>query len=155
VAPDRGRLTRITDTPGHVQGEPAWSPDGHLAFVRSPFLVWDQDELMVTRADGTDPLRVAGGMDISRPAWSPDGSRIAFLEGAINLAYEDVLTCPHTGLPRLFVPDVAMAASGPLLELAAPETAAPSSRHPSGLLTALVSPWPAVASTWWTWPAGA
>jgi Tol biopolymer transport system component len=121
VAPDGGRVTRITDTPGHVETDPVWSPDGRLAFVRAPFFIWNQDELIVAAPDGSDPVSVAGGMDISRPAWSPDGSRIAFVEGATNLTYEDVLTCPHAGVPRLFVADVATAASGPLLELAAPD----------------------------------
>lgn len=121
VAPDGGRLTRVTDTPGHVEWEPVWSPDGRLAMVRAPFFIWDQDELIVMRADGTDPVRVAGAMDISHPAWSPDGASIAFVVGAIDLAYSDPLACPKTGIPRLFLADVALATSRPLLELAAPD----------------------------------
>jgi Tol biopolymer transport system component len=169
IAPHGGRLTRITDTPGHVESEPVWSPDGRLAFVRAPFFMWTQEELIVASADGNDPVSVAGGMDISQPAWSPDGSRIAFVEGAINLAYEDVLSCPQTGFARLFLADVATATNGPLLDLVAPDGCpilstpqwspdgsriALASRGvylvdvASGSLTELVAPTDAVAVAW-------
>ena len=169
IAPDNGRLTRITDTPGHVETDPVWSPDGRLAFVRAPFFMWRQEELIVTSADGSDAVSVAAGMDISQPAWSPDGSHLAFVEGALNLAYESVLTCPQTELARLFVADLTTATSRPLLELAAPDGCpilstpqwSPDSTKialasrgvylvdvASGNLTELLPPTDAVAAAW-------
>jgi Tol biopolymer transport system component len=169
VAPNGSRLTRITDTPGHVETEPVWSPDGRLAFVRAPFFMWSHKELVVAGADGSGPTSVAADMDISQPSWSPDGSRIAFVEGALKLAYEDLLSCPQTGLARLFLADVATATNEPLLELAAPDGCpilstpqwspdgsriALASRGvylvdvASGRLTELLPPTDAVAAAW-------
>jgi Tol biopolymer transport system component len=177
VAPDGHRLTRVTNTPGHVEWEPVWSPDGRLAIVRWPFFVWDQDELMVMSADGTEPVRVAGGMDISRPAWSADGSRIAFVEGAMDLGPgPDVFTsCTPADSswiqapPRLFVAEVASRTAVPLVDLVSPDGCvllpqpqwspdgtkiALASRGvyvvdvASGRLTEIVPPTDAIAAAW-------
>jgi TolB protein len=66
--------------------EPAWSPDGsRIAFVRrnvsGPFGRWTfNEEIYVMHADGSGVRRLTrhGGEDTS-PAWSPDGSRLAFV----------------------------------------------------------------------------
>ena len=61
-----------------------WGPDGRIAFIEwyqaaegSPFQSW----LSVMNDDGTGVTRLyeeQAGESISRPAWSPDGTRIAF-----------------------------------------------------------------------------
>jgi Tol biopolymer transport system component len=67
--------------------QPSWSPDGmQLAFI-SPCLgradifetIYNESSLYVINADGTglDQLTPAPGSDFE-PAWSPDGTRIAF-----------------------------------------------------------------------------
>jgi Tol biopolymer transport system component len=125
VAPDGSRLTRITDTLADAETDPVWAADGRLAFVRRP-LFESEDELIVTRGDGTEPARVAGGMDISQPAWSADGSRIAFVEGAMRFYDVGVSDCTRIDSslnqvpPRLFVADVASATAVPLVDLVSP-----------------------------------
>jgi len=127
VAPDGGRLTRITDTPAHAETDPVWAADGRLAFVRRP-LFESEDELIVTRGDGTEPVRAAGGMDISWPAWSLDGSRIAFVvEGsswvytALGVDCAPVDSSQGQTPPRLFVADVASGTAAPLIDLVSPD----------------------------------
>src|SRR5947207_911883 len=66
--------------------EPAWSPDGtRLAFTRTPD--WRTCEIYVARADGSDAVKITSpqpgfGEPIPwcahSPAWSPDGTEIAF-----------------------------------------------------------------------------
>ena len=66
--------------------EPAWSPDGtRLAFTRTPD--WRTCEIYAARADGSDAVKITSpqpgfGEPIPwcahSPAWSPDGTEIAF-----------------------------------------------------------------------------
>jgi dipeptidyl aminopeptidase/acylaminoacyl peptidase len=75
-----------------------WSPDGtRIAFVAT--VAFDQAEVVVMKADGTDPRIVSpnyayvlGDVD-----WSPDGTRIAYI----------MATQPGLGGLELFVSDVA------------------------------------------------
>jgi Tol biopolymer transport system component len=68
--------------------DPTWSPNGsHIAFVRVAEVQpgrWSP-EVFVANADGSDPQQLTfdvsqdnRGIVIDNPAWSPDGSRIAF-----------------------------------------------------------------------------
>jgi WD40 repeat protein len=105
VNADGTGLQRLTNTPGH-EDFPAWSPDGtQLLFSRSE---GDDGTFVMTVPSGTD----AGGAEpgsgnerrlldfrVLEPAWSPDGTRIAF-------------GSDHEGFRAIYVMDVADALTG-------------------------------------------
>ena len=84
---ETGKAEQLTKGP-YDDGAPAWSPDGlRIAFVsdRGPESDrWPNSDLHVIEAKaGAEPRRLTDfpGPDGGRPAWSPDGRRIAFLRG--------------------------------------------------------------------------
>lgn len=109
-----------------LDGTPAWSPDGrriafaHLSEVGSG----DVDGVIVVmNADGQDRVQVTrhprtpGGVVDTHPAWSPDGSRIAFTRGTLSpsgLAQATIYTIdPDSGTERLLIEDAAEPAWSP------------------------------------------
>jgi Tol biopolymer transport system component len=89
VAADGSGVRRFIDQ----ASEPVWSPDGRLiAYVsdrdRNGKLTYGDrtsfaNELYVTNADGSEPKRLTTTRDLNErtPAWSPDGTRIAYTRG--------------------------------------------------------------------------
>jgi len=89
-ASQRGRaLTRDT---AHDYLYPAYSPDGRsIACVRRPLGYKGQGSLWLLDKDGKGGHEMAAGADPTRPAWSPDGTRIAYG------ASDNVYTVPASG----------------------------------------------------------
>jgi Tol biopolymer transport system component len=78
------RRVRIDDLTGlAVPAQPALSPDGgRIAYVvRTLDTGRDRnvDQLWLVATDGGGPRRLTSGPADTAPAWSPDGSRLAFL----------------------------------------------------------------------------
>lgn len=93
ITPDGGGLSNLTNTPLTDEYAPDWSPDGdkivYNAYVDNPnpqLLVHQaRADLFVMDADGdgVTPLVDSPGDQI-HPAWSPDGSWIAFADWETN-----------------------------------------------------------------------
>jgi dipeptidyl aminopeptidase/acylaminoacyl peptidase len=87
VAPFDGSSPARRFTSGPKDTAPRWSPDGrHLAFVAkrpSPSgqeVGGGEGQVYLAPLDGGDPRRLTSAPNgVSQPAWSPDGSRIAYI----------------------------------------------------------------------------
>jgi TolB protein len=77
---DGTNRVQVTDLAG-FESAPRWSPDGTLIAYNA--LRGGARGIYVKNADGTGAeVRVSGGMDTAGGAvWSPNGSRLAFVEG--------------------------------------------------------------------------
>jgi hypothetical protein len=75
MAPDGSNVTQITFGPA-TEFFPTWSPDGAQLLCISGFGTYD---LLVMNADGSNPAAISTGLDVNTPAWSPDGTAIAFV----------------------------------------------------------------------------
>ena len=68
-------FTRLTSAPGY-DGAADWSPAGTIAFVTTRFGA--AGEIVVMNGDGSGVNRLGAGIVGEDPAWSPDGSRLAY-----------------------------------------------------------------------------
>jgi TolB protein len=111
MAPDGSGVIQVTDSVnGGFAMSPALSPDGsRIAFsvvvLSSVGGVLEDFEIYTVNVDGSDPVNVTNhpGFDGWRPAWSPDGSRIAFFSTRDDPANDEIYTvnADGTDLQRL------------------------------------------------------
>jgi TolB protein len=70
IAPDTGRVTRLTQDQGRTNEEPTWAPNGRLLAFKTDRS--GKGELVVSDPRGDRQTVVAGGSgDLSAPAWGP------------------------------------------------------------------------------------
>ena len=87
MRPDGSGRRNITNTPGHEEGGPRFSPDGkrllYRRFAKGTILNHDlwgfQGNLVIAGADGSNPVQVGGDREFPWASWSPDGKQIACL----------------------------------------------------------------------------
>jgi hypothetical protein len=110
----RTQLTHLVET-----ADPAWSADGQkIAFTARPGATGRQG-VWTMNADGSNQIHLTSGSDTYslsqdfRPAWSPDGTKIAFMrltapgEWAVMVMNSDGsgVTLLHTGVDPAWSPD--------------------------------------------------
>lgn len=100
-------LTCLTDDTNDLAYQPDWSPDGSkIAFVRDPFVIVGQKvesnaEIWVMNADGSGKTQLTNNpRSDSQPAWSPDGTKIAFTRRPQG---EDGVADPQSGDGEIWV----------------------------------------------------
>jgi len=70
-------ITRLTDSAGVVDTDPAWSPDGtRIAFTRVLPSRSNREEIWMMNADGSDQRFI--GIQGMAPEWSPSGTRLIY-----------------------------------------------------------------------------
>jgi Tol biopolymer transport system component len=82
-----GLVRNLTNTPGEIEDDADWSPDGkRIVFTSRPVSGPPPANIYVINADGTDrrcltcqPLYPVNSEEELAPDWSPDGTRIAFM----------------------------------------------------------------------------
>jgi TolB protein len=83
VGANGSALRRLTKSDS--DSAPTWSPAGEtIAYERATTMLKNSD-VFVMNADGSAPRKIAAGMQVfSNLAWSPDGTKIAYLQAGVS-----------------------------------------------------------------------
>ncbi|HET6934887.1 MAG TPA: PDZ domain-containing protein, partial [Candidatus Angelobacter sp.] len=89
---EKGDVRNLTNTPGVMERDPAWSPDGKSVAYFSDES--GEYQLFIKSPDGMgEPKKISLGTPASfyySPVWSPDSKRIAYTDKRLNLWYVDL-----------------------------------------------------------------
>jgi tricorn protease len=89
---EKGDVRNLTNTPGVMERDPAWSPDGKLVAYFSDES--GEYQLFLKSPDGIgEPRKISLGNPPSfyyGPTWSPDSKKIAYTDKRLNLWYVDL-----------------------------------------------------------------
>ena len=89
---EKGDIRNLTNTPGTMERDPAWSPDGKWVAYFSDES--GEYQLFLKSPDGLgEPKKISLGNPPSfyySPIWSPDSKKIAFTDKRLNLWYVDL-----------------------------------------------------------------
>lgn len=104
VSADGSGQALVMDDPGYAHWGPAWSPDGReVVFTRSrhvgPVVPGSPTgELFIVSVDGTNLRQMTtNGRNNYLPAWSPDGSRIAYISSRFGWDSHEVFVINADG----------------------------------------------------------
>jgi len=94
VPAKKGNIRNLTKTPGVMERDPAWSPDGQsIAFLSDAsgeyaMVITDQKGVQKKVFPLTEMLNKK--TFFHSPTWSPDSTKIAFTDKALNIYYLDL-----------------------------------------------------------------
>jgi tricorn protease len=92
VPGEKGDIRNLTNTPGVMERDPAWSPDGKWVAYFSDES--GEYQLFLKSPDGmSEPKKISLGNSPSfyyEPIWSPDSKKIAYTDKRLNLWYIDL-----------------------------------------------------------------
>jgi tricorn protease len=89
---EKGDVRNLTNTPGVMERDPSWSPDGkYIAYFSDES---GEYQLFIKNPDGLgEPKKISLGTPASfyyEPVWSPDSKKIAYTDKRLNLWYIDL-----------------------------------------------------------------